>query len=256
MAEKRHKRIGKVVKNVNDFRWLFQWFFKLPWPTKVVATVIPSALLVWSYLIHLSWPVAAVLVIVAFAGLLWAAIGIDALWRRVFHKEPALQLALIPHGDQDAEVYLEVINEGDPINLSAQLRIVGLSTRDSFKGYGYKGRWSNTLPSPNRGSWRNPPQTAQEHGHGTEVKVGTGKSHLLRIASVSERDRYNQYTLTLVGIEESVIWDFSPEQNRNLPFMILEIKIFGEGFTKPESHTYKVGPKAFQGPIEMVEVPS
>lgn len=164
-----------------------------------------------------------------------------------------LGLGLIPHGDNSSEVYLEVINNSETTQMSAQIGVLSRSYGDGVKKYRYTGIWSGPIFAME--NW-NEVQPVRDHGKRTSVVITSGKSHLLRIASVELNDDYGQCTLSLVGLEEKLMWDFEPSPKNHLPFFVVQVQLFGEGFVSPPPKNYRVGPKASIGPMDMVEVPA
>jgi hypothetical protein len=162
-----------------------------------------------------------------------------------------LNLELIPHGENSSEVYLEVINKSETTKMSAQIRVLSKSYGDGVKKYGYEGFWSGPIFAIQ--GW-DKVLPVRDHGERTSVVIPSEKSHLLRIASVDLNHDHGQCTLSLVGIEEKLMLDFEPTPNSHLPFFVLNVKFFGEGFVNTISRDYKVGPKTFRGPMEMTEV--
>jgi hypothetical protein len=157
-------------------------------------------------------------------------------------------LKLIPHGDNSPEVILEVLNLGDPVNLTASLRILSVSTGNVFKGFAYEGLWSVTP------TWQQLRSGVQERST-KKVWIDKGQSKRLRIASTESESRPNVIQeMTLSGIDESIRWDFSPDAANKLPFFTLQISLFGRGINEPITRTFKVGPKTYYGPLQMTEV--
>jgi len=162
-----------------------------------------------------------------------------------------LHLRLTPHGENSSDVYLEVTNGSNSTRMSAQIKVLRRSYGDGVKKYCYTGIWSG--PKYAKEGW-NHVQPVRDHGEKTSVAIDTGKSHLLRIATILDKE-HGLCTLALVGIEEEkLMWDFEPTPNSHLPFFVLNIKLFGEGFPNTISRDYKVGPKTFRGAMEMTEV--
>jgi hypothetical protein len=197
---------------------------------------------------HLSVPSRLLIVTPLLA---WLVQGIVNAVRRIRRPHQRCPLTLIPHGDKDTDVYLEVVNEGDPVSVSAQLRVVGVSTGVSFKQYAYDGEWRATL-------------TFQDVRYGTipyrstkGVHIETGKSKLLRIATFFiPREAFGDSNMSLVGINESIMWDIELKPGEVLPFFVVQIVLLCKGYRKSIIRKYRVGPIKSYGPIEMVEVPS
>ena len=255
MAADRKTKAWEIVKVVNSFRWVVVWFFGLPFATKAVGMLIPLALLYFSIVKSLPWP------ILMFFGL--ASAFLIALFVVAFSRDTKatpcspeieikhLALTLIPHGDNDRNVYLEVCNLSDSAHISAQIRVLSKSYGEGVKKYAYNAWWSGPIYSD--GNWSNP-QHKRDHGKKTSVCIDKDKSHRLRIAEVEPEDGYGISMMSLVAIDESLKWDFEPTPNSHLPFFLINIKLFGEGFTNIISKDYKVGPKTFRGPMGMTEV--
>jgi hypothetical protein len=170
----------------------------------------------------------------------------------VWHRTKTLKLKLVPHGENSPDLYLEVVNLSNTAQISAEIRVVKKSYGEGVKRYPYVGIWSGPIFAME--GW-NQMMPVRDHGERTKISISKGKSHLLRIGAMNQDDNYNQSTLDLVGIEEKLMWDFEPTPNSHLPFFVLNVKIFGEGFTNTISKDYKVGPKTFRGPTEMMEFP-
>jgi hypothetical protein len=180
----------------------------------------------------------------------WARVeSTDQAKVKIVNTEPILKLALIPHGDNDSEVYLEVVNEGKLVDLSAQLRITKVSTGAACKKYGFDGQWKASLDYYDV-------LTEQTERSESSVSIETGKSRLLRIASIDSESRLGStMEMRLTGISESIRWFFDPTANDKLPFFELEVRLLGKGYSSI-SKTYKVGPRTYAGPLQMMEVPA
>ena len=160
-----------------------------------------------------------------------------------------LRLKFVTHGDNSLNVYLEVFNESPVIDLSAQLRILSRSDGRSVKQFGYKGIW--TGPDFSISSRVHVP----EQGSKISVRVDTGKSDCLLIATMQRQQLHGQSVLDLIGIDEKLMWDFEvKDKNAPLPYLTLQIDVFGQGIDKPVKKIYRLGPKHSRGPIGMSEV--
>ena len=135
--------------------------------------------------------------------------------------------------------------------MSAQIGVLRRSYGEGVKKYRYTGIWSGPIFAME--NW-NEVQPVRDHGERTSVVITSGKSHLLRIASVELNDDYGQCTLSLVGLEEKLMWDFEPSPKNPLPFFVVQVQLFGEGFVSPPPSDYRIGPKTSIGPMEMTEV--
>lgn len=161
--------------------------------------------------------------------------------------KPVLGLKLIPHGDNDSSVYLEVVNQGDAINISAQLRIVGLSPGRPFKTYPFNGQWKSELAPVDF-------YNQQSESYVESVRLEPNISRLLKIASIASF-AYGQQEMELLGIDEELVkWDINPRQNQELPYFIIQITLVAKGYSEAVNVTYKVGPKTTLGPFQMMEV--
>jgi hypothetical protein len=160
---------------------------------------------------------------------------------------PNLNLRLTPHGDNSPQVVLEVLNQGDTVNLSAQLRITGVSTRRLFKTYPFNGQWKSELTSTDF-------YNQQSESYVENVRLEPQRSRLLKIASIASLV-YGQQEMELFGIdEESVKWDSDPRQNQELPYFIVQITLIAKGYSEVVNVTYKIGPKTTLGPFQMTEI--
>jgi hypothetical protein len=165
-------------------------------------------------------------------------------------EKQKLCLELIPHGINSPDLFLEVINNGEPTELTAKIRILSRSYGDGVKGYAFDGLWDG--PAFSVSSRRRIPT----QGGRTSVHVKTGDNALLRIASMRPELAHGQSIMDLVNIKEKLMWDFEQKPNSDLPFFTLQIQLLAEGFLKPKPKIYKVGPTHAYGPIGMTEVPA
>jgi hypothetical protein len=161
-----------------------------------------------------------------------------------------LVAALIPHGENSPNVYLEVVNNGESAYLSAQFRILAKSYGDGVKKYAYDGFWSDRVSL----TYDQSKGVIKDYGRSMQSRVDAGKSDLLRVAEMDPVRKYGISTLRMVGIDEILQWDFEPNRNSELPFFTINVTIFGKDCSNPASAIYKLGPKTSCGPIEMMEV--
>jgi hypothetical protein len=163
-------------------------------------------------------------------------------------EEKFLDLKLIPHGDNDTSAYLEVLNHGETANVDAQLRIVGLSTGESFKTLPFGGEWRSEFA--NTGHLGN-----QFSSYAGSARIDPNKSRLLTIATIASMVVAPFQEMAIVGIDDEVIgWPSSPKQSQELPYYTIQITLIAKGYPKTISVTYKVGPKTTHGPFQMTEV--
>jgi hypothetical protein len=162
-------------------------------------------------------------------------------------KEPTLDLKLTPYCNNDTSAYLEVLNQGDLINVSAQLQIVGLSTGKGFKNRPFPGQWESEttadfydrMPEPYAG----------------EVRLERNRSRLLIIASIASMAGMPIQEMAIAGINEECIgWESNPRQSQELPYFTVQITLIAKGYPKTKQATFKVGPKTPHGPFQMTEV--
>ena len=166
-------------------------------------------------------------------------------------SEKRLALYLIPHGENSPNVYLEVVNNGESALLSAQIRITGKSYGDGVKKFSYDGYWSDRTGQTYNALTGN---HSKDYGAFTSIRIEKGKSALLRIAKMNTVNNRSISALSLVGIDEDLMWNFQKSETEPLPYFTLTVSIFGEGFTNTISRDFKIGPKTSYGPIEMAEV--
>jgi hypothetical protein len=158
-----------------------------------------------------------------------------------------LDLELVPHGDNDDSIYLEVRNRGDAINLSAQIQIVG-STNTSFKTWPFAGQWKNEVKTTD--FYNQEPEFIAG-----DVRIERDRSRLLAIASIDSMVGMATQGMAIVGIDnESVEWEFNPSQIKELPYFTVRISLAAKGYEKTKEKTYKVGPKTSHGPFQMTGV--
>jgi hypothetical protein len=117
MADSKGKKVWGVVRIANDFRYVFPWFYKLPWIAKAVATLSALVLLFIAVLNGMPWPV---LMFCALTLLFLIVLFATALVRPPA-PEKQFQVELVPHGENSSEVYLEVWNKSGTVNISAQI---------------------------------------------------------------------------------------------------------------------------------------
>lgn len=119
-------------------KWdVVRWFLAYPLKT-LLLTSIPVALAFIAYLRRLPWPVWIFLTLVAQLAIIFVLI----LFYRTHEKQESsaekperasqlnkrgLNLRLIPHGSNNDSLYLEIINQADPVRLSATFRILKVS---------------------------------------------------------------------------------------------------------------------------------
>jgi hypothetical protein len=253
----RAKRIWGVGKGLNDFRWILLWFAGLPWGVKVVALMTPLFLLWISILRSLPWPVLmflglSILVLLAVFTTAFMSTGkqpdiptaaVDTL------QETALDLILIPHGDNSSELCLEIKNNVEPVKLTAQIRVMSRSYGDVVDTRPYEGWWNP------RSSYKQRFGDTRDIPHYLSVEIARGRSRTLRIATASsDNGSCSISEAKLAGSGEFLRWDFEPNPDSHLPFWIINVELFGEGITKTVSNNFQVGPKAFRGPLGMQEV--
>lgn len=164
-------------------------------------------------------------------------------------EKKSLDLRLSPHGDNDESIYLEVKNQGDTIDVSAQLEIVGLSTTSrKFKTLPFNGRWKSDLTTVDF-------YNEQPESYVGNVRIETHKSRLLKIASLASMVGLDEQEMAIVGIDDETIgWESNPRQSQELPYFIIRITLIAKGYPKIKEATYKVGPKTSHGPFQMTEV--
>jgi hypothetical protein len=187
MPELLKKEWQKVEGNAKwDF---YKWLVGLPPWERIGAVVITFSISLFSYVKGVPWPVWAFL----FLGTFCLA-TIFSLLRETKTQvaavtdvvpivvpqmeEKLLDLKLIPHSDNDTSVYLEVLNQGEKVEVDAQLRIVGLSTNDAYKTLPFGGEWRSELA--NTGYLGN-----QFFSYAGSVRIEPHKSRLLTIASIA-----------------------------------------------------------------------
>ena len=163
-------------------------------------------------------------------------------------EEKLLDLKLIPHVDNDTSAYLEVFNRGEKVEIDAQLRIVGLSTGESFKTLPFGGEWRSEFA--NTGYLGN-----QFFSYAGSARIEPNKNRLLTIATIASMAADAVQEMTIVGIDDEVIgWLARPKQSQELPYYIIHITLVAKGYPKTVNVTYKVGPKTSYGPFQMTEV--
>jgi hypothetical protein len=162
--------------------------------------------------------------------------------------EKTLSLKLVPHSENSPEVVLEVLNQGDDtVTLSAKLLIISKSTGD-FKTFPFDGLWAATS------TYRQVRAAGVQKFSTKTVRVESGRSENLRVVFTESESIFGTLQeMQLEGIDESILWNFDPSESDRLPSFVLQISIFGEGIKSPITKTYKVGPKAYCGPFQMIE---
>jgi hypothetical protein len=257
MADSKGNKVWGIVRIINDFRWVLTWLLGLPWGAKVLAIMTPLFLLWLSILKSFPRPVltffglSTLFLIYVFFTALFKVENLSNTSRLLqpFEPEKVLDLTLTPHGDNSAELCLEVMNNGEPTKFTAQMRVLSRSYGDGVNGRPFDGcwapssslkkRWDDTRPNPQYSS----------------VTIPSGRSRLLQISRQNPENGSNQISeADLVGLNESLRWDFEHKPNSHLPFFTLQIDIFGEGYTKYPTKIYKVGPVKSVGPLGMTEV--
>ena len=162
-------------------------------------------------------------------------------------EEKSLDLRLIPFGDNDASIYLEVTNLGERARVSATARIIKRSDGNTFKGFAYEGRW---VTAPTWQQWRN----GVQEKFVTATNIERGKSKRLKVASVVSEVGIGIQEMELEVINESIRWEAIPRQPQELPYFVLQIDIIDRSILRPVSKTFKVGPRTATGPLQMTEV--
>jgi hypothetical protein len=160
--------------------------------------------------------------------------------------EKSLNLTLGPHGDNNVDLYLEVMNDADVVRLSATIRILKVSTGQPFKGFSFDGKW--TIPA----TWQQLRNGVQEQLV-DEVTIERGKSKRLKVAYISSQVGIGTQEMKLEGMGESILWDAIPRQPQELPYFILRIDLISKTVPKPVSRTFKAGPRTPLGPLQMTE---
>jgi hypothetical protein len=157
---------------------------------------------------------------------------------------PKLNLELTPRGDNSPNLYLEVVNQGETVNLSASLRIQSMSTGKPFNGFAYEGLWVSGQA-----------RSGVQERTSKIARLTNQASRLLKIASIESASRPGvTQVMELTGINETIMWDFSARSTMALPFCILEVKLLGPDCNEPVRTMFKVGPKTGSGPLQMQEV--
>jgi|GEM_PF-5042898 len=187
--------------------------------------------------------------LIAIPSVFWIAQSVILYLKPKTIPPKSLEVVLSTHGDNSSDVYLEVKNHSEATTFSAQLRIISRNYGDGVKTFSYDGKWSHRYSIE---SW-NEYSTEEDHGESISVSIAKGKSYRLRIATILEKE-HGLCTLALVGIEEKLVWDFEPKHTSYLPFFVIGVSIFGEGFSEPVTGMYKLGPAHAYGPMQMVAV--
>jgi hypothetical protein len=218
--------------------------------------VTPLLLAVVAYLRHAPWPVWMFLVLFAQMTIVLPLYVMDTRKRqreienrnRSVVAEPRLRLKLIPHGDNDTSIYLEVLNQGDAITLSAQLGIIGRNPSKLFKTRVFDGQWKSALTTIDFYNER-------AESYVGDVRIEPNKSRLLTVASIVSMTGFDEQEMALVGIDdESIVWGSDPRKGHELPYFIIWVTLVGKGYKDVVNATYKVGPKTHIGPLQMMEV--
>jgi len=174
--------------------------------------------------------------------------GVCGLLLAIRERKPTLNIEFSQHSDNDESAYLEVKNQGETINISARVEIVGLSTGRGFKTRPFEGQWKNENTSVDF-------YNQQPEFVAGEVQIEPNKSRLLGIASIASMVGMPIQEMAIVGInDEGIGWESNPKQSQELPYFIVRVTLVAKGYPKTKEVTYRVGPKTSHGPFQMTEV--
>lgn len=160
--------------------------------------------------------------------------------------EPVLNLTLSPHGENSESLYLEVMNNASPVSLSAEVHILSIFPKRSFKTRKFDGSWAIDVRVER---WKSPHEQLIP-----KITIESSRSKRLKLASVISPVGVGPQIMELVGIDECLVWELLPLREHLLPYMEIEIILAGSGYSIPLIKKYKVGPRTSSGPLQMTEV--
>ena len=160
-------------------------------------------------------------------------------------EQAVLDIDLTPHGNNSDAMYLEVMNNGSPTAFSAEVHILRFFPSKEFKTHKFDGRWVILVT---RVEWMDPYEELIP-----EIKIGTNRSKRLKLASVVSPVGSGMQIVQLEGIDEFINWEL-PVVDQILPYVDIEIMVIGNGYPRPVTKQYRLGPRTPVGPLEMKEI--
>jgi hypothetical protein len=156
-----------------------------------------------------------------------------------------LSLILTSHGEWNSKLLLEVQNNGDPVTLSAQFRVVGASPGLIYKRLPYTAHWEvgQSFSDNQRGVER------------TKTKMHLGnKPEILKVATwylpvPPEGDA----TFLLGNTGEKFSWNVEHTKQSNLPWFDVEVTFIPEDRRSNLTKLFRIGPITKLGALEMLE---